>query len=263
MLHINIIKVGGAVVESPDTLSALLDSFTELEGMKILVHGGGRSATRLAGQLGVQTTMIGGRRVTDDEMLRIVTMVYGGLVNKQIVAELQLRGINAVGLTGADMNIVQAHRRPVTAEGVDFGWVGDVDAADGNRLLSLLQQGITPVIAPLTHDGKGHMLNINADTMAATVATAIASATKHSDEQVSQITLTYCFELPGVMRDANDPSTLIKQIDEPTFSQLVKDGIVQGGMIPKLENAFQSIRNGVSRVVITRFDNLGGGTEIV
>lgn len=255
MLHINIIKVGGAVVESPDTLSALLDSFTELEGMKILVHGGGRSATRLAGQLGVQTTMIGGRRVTDDEMLRIVTMVYGGLVNKQIVAELQSRGINAVGLTGADMNIVQAHRRPITAEGVDFGWVGDVDAADGNRLLSLLQQGITPVIAPLTHDGNGNMLNINADTMAQTVATALSKVGVPT-------TLTYCFELPGVMRDPSDPTSVIPEINAVTFHQLVEEGVVQGGMIPKLENAFQSIENGVSRVIITRFDNLSGGTVI-
>ncbi len=259
MSKINIIKVGGAVVENPDTLQTLLDGFKRLEGMKILVHGGGRSATKMAERLGVQTTMIEGRRVTDDQMIDIVTMVYGGLVNKHIVAELQSRGINALGLTGADLNVVRAHRRPITAQGVDFGWVGDVDAADGQTLLTLLGQGITPVIAPLTHDGKGHMLNTNADTMAATVATAVAAAAG----QGSGVTLTYCFELPGVMRDAADATSLIARIDEPTFHQLVSDGTVQGGMIPKLENALQCIRRGVSRVVITRYDNLDGGTEIV
>lgn len=253
--EVTIIKVGGAVVENPDTLAALLDSFTKLGGKKMLVHGGGRSATKMAERLGIQTTMIGGRRVTDAEMLDVVTMVYGGLVNKHIVASLQAHGINALGMTGADLNIVQAHRRPVTPEGVDFGWVGDVDAADGRRLFSLMEQGITPVLAPLTHDGQGNMLNTNADTMAATAATALAEAAK--------VTLTYCFELPGVMRDANDASSIIKEIDEPLFKQLVNDGVVQGGMIPKLENAFDCIHRGVSRVVITRFDNLAGGTVIV
>ena len=267
-----VVKVGGAVVENPETMAALLDSFTKLKGMKMLVHGGGRSATRMAERLGIETTMVDGRRVTDASMLDVVTMVYGGLVNKQIVAALQARGINALGLTGADLNLIKAHRRPLTPEGVDFGWVGDVEAADGERLLSLMTQGITPVLAPLTHDGCGHMLNTNADTMAATAAAALAKAVRtasqhgsisqHSAEQ-TPVTLTYCFELPGVMRDADDATSLIKEIDKPLFGQLVKDGVVKGGMIPKLENAFNSIHNGVSRVVITRFDHIDGGTSVV
>ncbi|MBO4905480.1 MAG: acetylglutamate kinase [Bacteroidaceae bacterium] len=255
---ITIIKVGGAVVENPATLSTLLDEFVKIDGPKVLVHGGGRTATQLASRLGIESKMVGGRRITDAEMLNVVTMVYGGLVNKNIVAQLQARGVNALGLTGADLNIVHAHRRPITPEGVDFGFVGDIDGADGECLYRLLQMGVTPVIAPLTHDGQGNMLNINADTMAQTVATALSAL----DSQQS-VSLTYCFELPGVMRDASDATSLIKEIDEPLFKQLVNDGIVQGGMIPKLENAFDCIHRGVSRVVITRFDSLGGGTVIV
>jgi len=250
----SIIKVGGAVVEDPVQLSILLDEFVKIEGPKVLVHGGGRTATNLAKQLGIESKMVGGRRITDAETLRIVTMVYGGLVNKNIVAQLQARGVNALGLTGADMNIVHAHRRPITPEGIDFGFVGDVDGADGAKLLQLLQMGITPVIAPLTHDGQGHMLNINADTMAQTVATSLSSSLS--------IALTYCFELPGVLRDPADPSTLISHITESDFQALVADGTISGGMIPKLENAFAALRAGVSSVRITNISNLQGGTII-
>ena len=249
---INVIKVGGAVVEDAESLRVLLDQFCSIPGPKVLVHGGGRTATHLAKQLGIESKMVGGRRITDAEMLRIVTMVYGGLVNKNIVAQLQARGVNALGLTGADMNIVRAHRRPVTPEGIDFGYVGDVDGADGELLLQLLQMGITPVIAPLTHDGNGQMLNINADTMAQTVAVALAGGGS----------LTYCFELPGVMRDPDDPSSLIPHITEESFKALVADGTISGGMIPKLENAFAALRAGVTSVRITNISNLQGGTEI-
>lgn len=253
-LNLCIIKVGGAVVEDPAQLAILLDEFGKIEGPKVLVHGGGRSATKLAAQLGIESQMVGGRRITDAEMLKVVTMVYGGLVNKNIVAQLQARGINALGLTGADLNLVRAHRRPITPEGIDFGFVGDVDSADGAQLLRLLELGITPIIAPLTHDGQGHMLNINADTMAQTVAVALAQSLPSS--------LTYCFELPGVMRDPADPDSLIPHITEASFQQLVADGTISGGMIPKLENAFAAIHAGVTSVRITHISNLQGGTVI-
>ena len=249
-----IIKVGGAVVEDPASLAILLDAFVEIEGPKVLVHGGGRSATKLATQLGIESRMVGGRRITDAETLKVVMMVYAGLVNKNIVAQLQARGINALGLTGADLNIVRAHRRPITPEGIDFGFVGDVDCADGPQLQQLLQLGITPVIAPLTHDGSGNMLNINADTMAQTIATALAAK--------GTTTLTYCFELPGVLRDPSDSSSLIPHITEADFRALVDDGTISGGMIPKLENAFAAIRAGVASVRITNINNLTGGTII-
>lgn len=260
----SIIKVGGAVVEDPEQLAILLDEFGKIEGPKVLVHGGGRSATKLAARLGIESQMVGGRRITDAEMLKVVTMVYGGLVNKNIVAQLQARGINALGLTGADLNLVRAHRRPITPEGIDFGFVGDVDSADGAQLLRLLQLGITPIIAPLTHDGQGHMLNINADTMAQTVAVALASPTpSHEGEKLLRdVTLTYCFELPGVMRDPTDPDSLIPHITETSFRQLVADGTISGGMIPKLENAFAAIHAGVTSVRITHISNLQGGTVI-
>ena len=255
----NVIKVGGAVVEDPAQLAILLDEFVKIEGPKVLVHGGGRTATQLAKQLGIESQMVGGRRITDAETLRIVTMVYGGLVNKTIVAQLQARGVNALGLTGADMNIVRAHRRPITPEGIDFGFVGDVDSADGTALCQLLEIGITPVIAPLTRDGQGHMLNINADTMAQTVATALANAAGATSASTM---LTYCFELPGVMRDPADPSSIIPEITEESFRSLVADGIISGGMIPKLENAFEAIRAGVAAVRITHICDLQGGTVI-
>ena len=283
----SVIKVGGAVVEDPAQLSILLDAFVKVEGPKVLVHGGGRSATKLAAQLGIECQMVGGRRITDAETLKVVTMVYAGLVNKNIVAQLQARGINALGLTGADLNLIRAHRRPVTKEGIDFGFVGDVDSADGERLLHLLQSGVTPVIAPLTHDGQGNLLNTNADTMAQTVATAIAKprpTPDHSREGgetsglqdsapalpsltggvggESAVSLTFCFDLPGVLRDPADPSTLIPRITEGDFHTLVSDGTIAGGMIPKLENAFAALRAGVAAVRITSIHDLTGGTLI-
>ena len=251
----HVIKVGGAVVEDAEQLAILLDEFGKIEGPKLLVHGGGRSATKLAAQMGIESQMVGGRRITDAKMLKVVTMVYGGLVNKNIVAQLQARGINALGLTGADLNLVRAHRRPITPEGIDFGFVGDVDSADGAQLLRLLELGITPIIAPLTHDGQGHMLNINADTMAQTAAVALGSITPKT-------TLTYCLELPGVMRDPADPASLIPQITEESFKAFVADGTIAGGMIPKLENAFAAIRTGVAAVRITHISDLLGGTVI-
>lgn len=261
MDKINVIKVGGAVVEDAASLQELIRQFATMPGYKVLVHGGGRSATRIAAQLGIESRMVGGRRITGEDMLQVVTMVYGGLVNKRIVAALQACGVNAVGLTGADMDIIRSHRREPklvtmddgTQELVDFGFVGDVDHADGHRLASLIRAGegagaIVPVIAPLTHDGHGNMLNTNADTMASIVAKAL---TKEFD-----VTLTFCFEKPGVMADADDDDSVIPTIDTRSYVRLKADGTVSGGMIPKLDGAFDSIAAGVKHVVITHFSDI-------
>ena len=252
---ITVIKVGGKIVEESESLGNLLDRFAAIEGRKLLIHGGGRSATRMAERLGIESRMVNGRRITDEATLQVVTMVYGGLVNKNIVAQLQARGINALGLTGADCNIIKAHKRPV--KDVDYGFVGDVECADGAMLARLIEQGITPVVAPLTHDGNGNMLNTNADTMAAETAKAVAA---HYD-----VTLMYCFEFPGVMRDPEDETSLIATITHESYKTLLADGIVSGGMIPKIDNAFNAIENGVKEVVITRADAIDGvsGTHII
>lgn len=250
MEKINVIKVGGKIVE--DSLGDFLCSFSAVEGKKALVHGGGRTATALAAKLGIETKMVGGRRITDKEMLDVVTMVYGGLVNKNIVAGLQARGINAIGLTGADMDIIRSDKRPVKE--VDYGYVGDVKAVRGEMLAALIESGATPVVAPLTHDGKGSMLNTNADTIAATVAKGLVGR--------YEVTLTYCFEMPGVLADPEDPSSVIPEITPESFEKLTAEGIVSGGMIPKIENALDAVMAGVAKVVITKADNLGGGTVI-
>ncbi len=254
MEKLTLIKVGGKIVEEPETLQQLLLDFAKIEGKKILVHGGGRSATKIAAQLGIESKMVDGRRITDAETLKVVTMVYGGLVNKNIVAGLQSLGIDALGLTGADMNYMRAAKRPVKT--VDYGFVGDVKEVDGAKLNLLLAQNIVPVLAPLTHDAQGNMLNTNADTIAGEAAKALA---KYYD-----VTLMYCFEKKGVLKDENDDDSVISSITKPEFDQYVTNGVIQGGMIPKLENAFQCIENGVKAVVITRADNIhtDEGTKI-
>ena len=252
---ITIIKVGGKIVEEAASLAALLDRFAAIEGRKVLIHGGGRSATRIAEQLGIESKMVDGRRITDEETLKVVTMVYGGLVNKNIVAGLQARGVNALGLTGADCNIIRAHKRPVKT--IDYGFVGDVESADGDMLARLIEQGITPIVAPLTHDGKGSILNTNADTMAAETAKALA--------KIYDTTLIYCFEFPGVMRNPDDADSLIATITSESYKSLLADGTISGGMIPKMENAFNAIENGVTKVIITKADAIDGtqGTHII
>lgn len=252
---LTIIKVGGKIVEEPDTLAALLRDFAAIDGFKLLVHGGGRSATKIAAQLGIETQMIDGRRVTDQQMLEVVTMVYGGLVNKTIVARLQALGIDALGMTGADMNILRSDRRPVKT--VDYGFVGDVKEVNSQALATLIRAGVVPVIAPLTHDGKGSMLNTNADTMAGETAKGLAND--------FDVQLVYCFEKAGVLRDENDDDSVIGLVDRDIYTQLRNDGIVVGGMIPKLDNAFEAIDAGVSEVIITKassLDNLALGTHI-
>ena len=252
---ITVIKVGGKIVEESESLVGLLDRFTAIEGKKVLIHGGGRSATRMAERLGIESRMVEGRRITDSDTLQVVTMVYGGLVNKNIVAQLQARGVNALGLTGADCNIIRAQKRPVKA--IDYGFVGDVEGADGEMLSRLIGQGIVPIVAPLTHDGNGTLLNTNADTMAAETAKALAVH--------YCVTLIYCFEHPGVMRDPEDAKSLIGTITHDSYRALLADGIVSGGMIPKIDNAFNAIENGVNEVIITRADAIDGkqGTHII
>ncbi len=250
MDKINVIKVGGKIVE--DSLEEFLFSMSKVGGKKALVHGGGRTATALAARLGIETKMAGGRRITDKDMLDVVTMVYGGLVNKNIVAGLQSRGINAIGLTGADMDIIRSDKRPVKE--IDYGYVGDVKAVRGDVLASLIESGATPVVAPLTHDGKGSRLNANADTIGASVAKGLADK--------YEVTLTYCFEMPGVLADPEDPSSVIDVITPESFEKLKAEGIVSGVMIPKIENALDAVRAGVAKVIITKADKLGGGTVI-
>lgn len=255
MEKITVIKVGGKIVEDSDSLNALLDNFSQIEGYKILVHGGGRSATKMAERLGIESRMVNGRRITDKDMLEIVTMVYGGLVNKNIVSLLQARGLNAIGLTGADLNVIRSVKRQVAD--IDYGFVGDVKQVNGGVLSGLIKQQIIPVMAPLTHNGEGQLLNTNADT--------IAGETAKSLVPYFDVTLMYCFEKKGVLYDENDDESVISHINTQEFNQLVESGVIQGGMIPKIENSLEAVRQGVSKVIITRADNIGkenGGTVI-
>lgn len=241
-----LVKVGGKIVEEADTLQQLLRDFSSIEGYKVLVHGGGRSATKVAAQLGIESQMVNGRRITDVDMLKVVTMVYGGLVNKTIVAGLQSLGVNALGLTGADMNLMRSDKRPVKE--VDYGFVGDVKEVNAELLADLIARGVVPVLAPLTHDKQGHLLNTNADTIAGEAAKALAS--------YFDVTLMFCFEKKGVLRDEADDDSVIPELNRQMFQQYVAEGIIQGGMIPKLENAFQAIDAGVKQVVITRASDI-------
>lgn len=252
---LTIVKVGGAVVEDEARLSRLLADFSAIEGRKVLVHGGGRRATAVASSLGIESKMVGGRRITDSQMLEVVTMVYGGLVNKNIVARLQACGIDALGLTGADIDVIRSHKRPV--KDVDYGFVGDVERVDGGKLSQLIEAGITPVMAPLTHDGQGNMLNTNADTIAAETAKALAG--------LYDVTLIFSFEKKGVMARPDDDDSLIPVITRADYMRYAADGTVSGGMLPKLENAFNAISAGVSRVNITLATAIDGrhGTMIV
>ena len=237
---VNIVKIGGKVIEDTKTLQHFLADFSRIKGPKILVHGGGRTATELAAKLGIASQMIEGRRITDRPTLEIVTMVYGGLVNKNIVAALQAAGCNALGLTGADMNCILAEKRnPVP---VDYGFVGDIVAVNAIAFSQLLQQGITPVLAPLTHNKNGQLLNTNADTIAAQVAVALSKS--------FEVTLSYCFEKKGVLNNVNDDDSVIDLINETDFVQMKVAGSIADGMIPKLDNAFATLRAGVEKVQI-------------
>lgn len=248
MQKLTIVKVGGAIVEEPQSLTKLLNRFTQISGNRILVHGGGRTATQTAAAMGIETHMVNGRRVTNADMLRVVTMVYGGLVNKNIVAQLSTLGIKALGLTGADLGIIRSHRRPPMPDGTDYGLVGDVDSVDADALSTLIQAHTVPVVAPLTLGPDGQLLNTNADTIAASVAMGMAAD--------YEVTLVYCFEKKGVLRCPDDDESVIPHIDSRSYEQLKADGIVSGGMLPKLDNSFSALRAGVKRVVITRADQI-------
>lgn len=250
-----VVKVGGAVVEDEAQLERLLKDFAAIDGAKVLVHGGGRRATKMAERLGIETKMVDGRRITDAEMLEVVTMVYGGLVNKHVVAMLQAQGVDAIGLCGADGDIIRSVKRPLK-NGVDFGFVGDVKKADGDKIARLIEVGLTPVVAPLTHDGQGCILNTNADTMASETAKALASK--------YDVTLIFSFEKKGVLSNPEDDDSVIPCITRNDFERYKADGTISGGMLPKIENALAAVEAGVSQVIITLASAIDGqhGTVI-
>jgi len=255
MEKLTLIKVGGKIVEEPASLKQLLSDFSKIEGHKVLVHGGGRSATAIATRLGIESQLVNGRRITDEETLKVVTMVYGGLVNKQIVAGLQAIGVNALGLTGADLNYMRSEKRPVGD--VDYGFVGDVKEVNAGILADLIAKGVVPVLAPLTHDKAGNMLNTNADTIAGEAAKALS--------KYFEVTLMYCFEKKGVLMSETDDESVIPEITPALFDKYVAEGVINGGMIPKLENSFEALNAGVKQVVITRADliHTEDGTKII
>lgn len=255
MEKLTLVKVGGKIVEEPASLKNLLADFSKIKGYKVLVHGGGRSATAIAAKLGIESQMVNGRRITDEETLKVVTMVYGGLVNKQIVAGLQALDVNALGLTGADLNYMRSEKRPV--KDVDYGFVGDVKEVNAGILSDLIMKGVVPVLAPLTHDKAGNMLNTNADTIAGEAAKALS--------EFFDVTLMYCFEKKGVLLNENDDESVISKLTPQLFQKYVAEGVINGGMIPKLENSFEALDAGVKQVVITRADQIHteSGTEIV
>ena len=238
--NITIIKVGGNIIDDDVKLNAFLSSFANLPGQKILVHGGGKLATKLAADLSIPQQMVDGRRITDADTLRIVTMVYAGLINKQIVASLNAKQCNSIGICGADANSIKAHKRKHPS--IDFGFVGDVDAVNADALLSLLNNDLTVVMAPITQDEKGQLLNTNADTIAQEIAKAMA---KKADT-----ILIYSFEKKGVLQDVHDENSVIRKIDKQLYAKLKSEEAIFAGMIPKLDNAFEAIDAGVSKVII-------------
>lgn len=251
MKKLHVLKIGGNVIDHEEKLSQFIHVFSQLKGPKVLVHGGGKIATKIGEKLGIKAQMVEGRRITDRETLDIVTMVYGGLVNKGVVSKLQAEGCNAIGLTGADGNVIEAHKRPVAD--IDYGWVGDVDRVNIGPLCNFIEQNITPVFAALTHDGEGHMLNTNADTIATMVAVGLSKA--------YDVDLIYCFEKKGVLEDIDNPDSLIRSINYSEYQSLKAKGIIADGMIPKLDNSFNAINNGVSSVKICAADDLTNWIE--
>ena len=249
MNQITVFKIGGNIIDHPAALTRFLTAFSGLSGHKVLVHGGGKIATQIAEKLDVPTTMVEGRRITDKPMLDVVTMVYGGLVNKQLVAQLQSLGVNAIGLTGADAGLVRASKRPVGT--IDYGFVGDIQAVDSGRLQSFISQGLVPVFAPLTFDpaAPGTLLNTNADTMAQALAVDL---TGHND-----VTLVYCFEKRGVLANPNDDNSVISRLTPSVYAEHKADCTINKGMIPKLDNAFTALEAGVKRVIICHADEVG------
>lgn len=253
--ELTVIKVGGKVIENEEALSRMLDGFCRIQGPRVLVCGGGVMASALAAQMGIESRMVDGRRITDAETLKVVTMVYAGLVNKNVVAKLNARGVNAIGLSGADLDCIRCDKRPVGK--VDYGFVGDVKAVNAGAFSLLIDGGAVPVVCAITHDGNGQLLNTNADTVASSVASALA--------EIYDVTLTFCFDKPGVLMDASDDSSVVPVMRRTDFERMKAEGIVSDGMIPKLENAYKAIDAGVKRIVITNAAGLGtdSGTVIL
>jgi acetylglutamate kinase len=247
--ELHVIKIGGNVIDNSENLYHFLKDFTALDGDKILVHGGGKLATQLSETLGIESKLVDGRRITDIEALRVVTMVYGGLINKNIVAQLQRFGNNAIGLTGADGNFIRTKKRPVKT--IDYGFVGDIDekSIDSKSISRLMDAGFTPVFCAITHDGDGQLLNTNADTIASALAVSLS--------KLYETTLIYCFEKKGVLQDINDEESLIREIDPERYEELKKQQIIHSGMLPKLDNAFTAINCGVKAVIIGHSQDLG------
>jgi len=246
--NLYIIKIGGNVIDNSENLYRFLKDFTALSGHKILVHGGGKAATQLSETLGIETKLVDGRRITDIETLRVVIMVYGGLINKNIVAQLQRFGNNAIGLTGADGDFIRTKKRPVKT--IDYGFVGDIDenSIKPQNISNLMDAGFTPVFCALTHDGEGQLLNTNADTIASALAVALA--------KLYHTTLIYCFEKKGVLKDINDEDSLIREIDPQHYEELKTKRVIHSGMLPKLDNAFTAISCGVKAVIIGHSNDL-------
>ncbi len=246
MGKLTVVKVGGAVLESTANMNAFLNQFIAIDGKKILVHGGGRKASQMMETLGIPVRMVDGRRITDAQTLEVVTMVYGGLVNKTTVAALQARGCNAIGLTGADSGIILAKKRKIT--NIDYGYVGDVDKVNKRMLSMWVEEGLVPVIAPLTYDATGTILNTNADTIASEVAIALSV--------MYDVSLVYCFEKAGVLANPNDDSMVINMLSHDNYQKLKENGTVSAGMIPKLDNSYHALASGVREVVITNAHRL-------
>lgn len=245
--QLSIIKIGGNVINSPVHLDRFLQDFQALDGLKILVHGGGKKATEMADAIGLQSKMIGGRRVTDEANLDVVVMIYAGLLNKKIVSALQSLGCNALGLTGADANVIKAHKRVV--KDIDYGFAGDIDGIDAKMIVQLMQLDVIPVFSAITHDQKGQLLNTNADTIASELAKGLS---KEFD-----VELVYCFEKNGVLMDVNDETSVIEQINSDVYQGLKNDGVIAEGMLPKMENCFDSLNSGVQKVIIGHPDLIG------
>jgi len=254
MKTIIILKIGGNVIDSPPVLDKVLRDFAAWQTPRILVHGGGKIASKLMGNMGVVPKMVEGRRITDRETLDIVTMVYAGLINKNMVATLQSHACNAIGLTGADANLIPAVKRPV--KDIDYGFVGDLKPGgiETTMLTTLIQNGLVPVMAPITHDGAGSLLNTNADTIASNVAMALV--------ETFRVQLVFCFEKRGVLHDTDDEQSVIDLMDMPLFLKYKEENIITAGMIPKLNNAFDALKNGVDEVRICSPENLTKGTII-
>ncbi len=247
MEKLYVIKIGGNIIDNEEALSKFLTDYASLNAKKILIHGGGKVATDISAGLGIEAKMVDGRRITDAETLKIVTMVYGGLINKRVVASLQSKNCNAIGLTGADGNIIRSRKRPVKND-IDYGFVGDVEQVNGETLASLVHAGLYPIIAPLSHDGEGNMLNVNADTMASVTSVAMSA--------LFEVHLIYCFELKGVLENFEDKDSVIAEITPSKYTALKEAGIISKGMIPKLDNSFDAIRSGVTSVRICHADDL-------